>query len=300
MPITTISLQTDEVVPAPVQGATVEFYNTSGAFQTSGVTGSDGSVTVTLPAASYDILMFKVGMTVLPKQPQRIAVLTQVPPNAFRVTVHIRSLPESTTPGLCRVSGYFIDSHGRPQKGVKMTLGPLKEVVDIFQRIVDPDHLVDVTTDENGYLEFDLLRKIQYEAYFPYKTMWKGVSPGQLVLTVPDAASVLLDYLLFPVPARVEFSTSTVNTTVGGRDDTSTIDITYTDGNHRQIALLWGTYQLVISDASIFNYEVAGDKLIIIGLAPGTATLTVTRTLGDAHWDPEPPFEADVLTVVVS
>jgi hypothetical protein len=300
MPVTTIRMLSDDTIPIAIPGVVVEFYSTAGAFITSGTSDSAGEVTVTLPAAFYDILMFKIGISVLPKQPQRIQVLTQVPPNVFEVTAHIRVLPETNDLTLCRVSGYVINSHGKPQKGVKISLGPTLELVDVSTRLVDPDHQVDVTSDDKGYFEFDLLRKVTYEGYILYKDDWMGQTPGTLVILAPDRPSVPLEYLLFPIPQAVDFSAPTLSVPINTIDDSITIIVTFTDGNVRQLPLQWGGYNLTISDADIFDFEVAGDKLVITGKTAGTATLTAERTLPvTSLWLPEPSFASDTLTVTV-
>lgn len=301
MPITTIQMRSDNIVPDLISGVIVEFYTTLGAFVTSGTTDGTGDVTVSLPAALYDIVMYKQGITILPRQPQRITVLTQIPPNVFKVFAHIRVMPETIDPTLCRVSGFIVNSHGKPQKGVKITIGPCRELIDIGLKLVDPDHQVTVTSDDKGYVEFDLLRKVSYEAFILYKDEWQSFPPGRLSIKAPDMPSVPLEYLLFPVPGHVAFSVSAISVGVGIQDDTTDITITYTDFNVRQTPLSWGGFNLINSDATKFDYEVAGDTLIIKGLASGIATLTAVRTLTPTSlWIPEPPFVADVLTVTVT
>ncbi len=301
MPVTTVQLQNDANIPARIQGALVEFYDTMGGFITSGSSDVNGEVTVTLPAGDYDVLFFKIGMSVLPKQPQRINVLTQVPPNVFLVTAHQRLLPEGTDSTTCRVSGYVINSFGKPQKGVKFTIGACYELVVDNDRLLDPDHMVTVVTDEAGYVEFDLLRGEKYEVFVLYKETWSGMPPGRLIIETPDQPSVRLHHLLFPLPVSVDFSQPTVSVPIDTRDDTTTLSVSYSDGNIRQLPLAWGTYQLIRSDDTIFDYEVAGDTLIIIGKAAGTATLTAERILPAVNlWNPAPAFATDTLTVTVA
>lgn len=301
MPIVTIQMKSDAVIPLALPGVLVEFYNLAGVFQTSGTTDVLGEATVTLPAASYDIYMYKAGISILPSQPQRIIVLTQVPPNVFKVFAHERVLPESTDPLKCRVSGHFVNLHGKPQKGVKVTIGPCVELADIGGNLVDPDHQVMVTSDDAGYVEFDILRGLKYEAFILCKEEWQGMPPGRLVITAPESPSVRLDYLLFPIPESVDFSALTLSLAAGTQNSALTLVVTYTDGNVRQSPLQWGSYLLVNSDATVFGYEVAGDTLIIKGLAPGVATLTATRVLAKTSvWNPLPPFNADILTVTVT
>lgn len=301
MPITTILLSSDDLVPVNIAGAAVEFYNTAGVFQTSGTTDTNGSTTVTLPAADYDVLIFKVGVSVLPHQPQRITVLTQTPPNVFSITGHVRTMPESTNPNLCRVSGYLIDIQGRAKPNVKITVGPLFELIDIASQLVDPDGMITVVSDSNGYVEFDLIRGINYEAFFIEKVEWKQVAPGRLYILAPDLPAVRLDFLLFPIPVNVAFSVDTLSVPSGTIDSTIVLTVAYSDGNPRQLPLPWGTYQLILSSPDIFDYTVAGSALVITGKSPGTATLTAIRDpIVTSYWNPAPPFVADILTVTVT
>lgn len=301
MPVVTIQLENDDTVPERISGAVIEFYETDGTFLTSGTSDVDGEVTVTLPAADYDVLFFKAGMSVLPKQPQRITVLTQVDPNVFLVTAHQRVLPESADPTVCKVSGYVINSFGKPQKGVKFTIGACFELVVDHDRLLDPDHMISVVTDDTGYVEFDLLRGQNYEVFALYKEMWVGMPPGRLRIKSPDQAAVKLHHLLFPIPVFVEFSPGTVSVAVAARDESTTLTVTYADGNARKCPLEWGTYKLVVSDDSIFEYEVADDTIIIIGKAAGTATLTAERILPTTQlWNPPPDFVTETLTVTVA
>ncbi len=301
MPITTIRMLSDEVIVAPIAGVVVEFYNLAGVFQTSGTSDVNGEVTVTLPADFYDVVMFKQGISILPRQPQRIEVLTQIDPNVFEITAHIRLLPESNDPDLCRVSGYVINSSGKPQRGVKLTLGPILELVDVTHRLVDPDHAMTFTSDERGYFEFDLLRNVSFEGFLLGKDDWADQPPGRINIRTPDFPAISIDYLLFPVPESVDFSVSSISVPAGSQDDTTILTVTYTDKNIHQTAPVWGGYNLINSNGDVFDYEVAGDKLIIKGKLAGTATLTAERTLmAGSSWLPEPPFNADVLTVTVT
>lgn len=301
MPIVIIDLLSDDPIPEPIDGVVVEFYDTIGTFITSGTSDVGGQVMVTLPAAFYDLLFYKQGVSILPKQPQRIQVLTQIPPNEFAVTGHVRTMPQSPDPLKCRVSGHLINSVGQPTKNFKLTFGPTEEVIVLSGNLVTFDDQITVVPDENGDCVFDLLRKVKYEAFVVYKDTFLGTEPGRLCLQVPDLPAIPLQDLMFPVPVHFDFSANTISIPTGTTDNSLTLTITYSDGNARQESTPWARYMFTLSDPDVVDFSIAGNTVVLVAKQAGTCTITISRDLNDAvQFDPEPPLLAEQLVVTVT
>jgi hypothetical protein len=300
MPTVTMQVRSDDPVPVAIPGVVVSYYTFPGeVFVTSGTTDVNGDVSVALTAGTYDVTFFKVGVSILPRQPQQVVIATA---NTVRKVIgHIRTMPESPNPDLCRVSGFIVDSHGRRAAKAKITIGPQKELIVISGDLLDPSSHLEVMSDSDGYVEFDLLRGVEYEVFYLFKDAWFGMPPGRICIKAPNQPAVRLVDLLFPLPAHVEFSATTLAMNVGTTDSGVLLTVTYTDGNVRTGPLEWGTYQLTRSPDTVLEAGHTSDHLVLTALTTGICVVSAVRQIkGDTQWVPEPPFLADSLTVTVT
>lgn len=303
MPPVTVRLLSDDPSPVRIVGAVVEFYDTDAVFQTGGTTDVDGEVEVTLPDGNYDVYVFKVGITVLPRQPHRIVVDTLLD-NIFEVTGRIRVSPESTDPLRCTVSGSIVGVDGGNAKH-RLIFVPKKSVIVTSGLVIAPNSRREVASTDEGYFEFDLLRDTHYDAFFVAPEDLFGETPGKLDIRVPDRPGVALCDLLFPVPVHLEFSLSEIALSVGGPiDESIEVDLHFSDGSNRDtFSTPWAYVSLTNTDSTVVeaSFLFGSPVLYLKPISPGTATITTVRTMADkAYFDPLPAYVTESVEVTVT
>lgn len=303
MPPVTIRVLSNDPSPVPIEGVVVELYDAvSAVFQTSGFTSSAGEVAITLPDGDYDVLLYKVGVTFLPKQPQQITVATLLS-NIFEVTAHSRVRPESVDPLRCTISGFILGVDGKQAKH-RLIFEPIKTVTVLSHNIIAPYSRREIASGEDGYFEFELLRRTKYFAYFVFPQDLFGIQPGKLDVVVPDNSSILLDSLLFPVPLNLTFSTSAILLVAGASSDNTTqVVLTYSDGSIREaLSSPWAYVSVTNTDASIVEASISDAKVLHLKpLTPGVATITTIRTISDrAFFDPILDYVTQSVVVTVT
>ena len=301
MPATTLRLSNDLPIPLRVAGCVVEFYTTAGVFETSGTTDVNGEVTATLLAGFHDVLFYKQGLSILPKQPQRIEVLALPATNVFLVTGHARVRPESIDPLRCTVSGHILGADGKKTKS-KLIFSTKKGLLVLSSNIIAPELQLNASSDDNGYFEFELLRGVCYSAYFTYLEVLLGMNPGVLDILVPDQPSVTIDTLLFPVPVNMDFSAN-VKALVAGAGPNEDIDytLTHSDGSVRNGGTPWAGITLTNTDSLVVEAALRDGKLCLTPLTAGVATITVVRSMSDrVLFDPVPVFQSEQVVVTVT
>ncbi len=303
MPNVTIRLQDDSTGNPRIEGVAIEFYSTLGAFQTSGTTDEDGEVTVSLPADFYDIMFFKQGLSILPSQPQRFEVLSSGS-NIFLVTGHLRLLPESSNPLKTKVSGYVLGGAlGATRTRVSLSL--VKQLTVVGPNPILPESRFEVSSDDDGYFEFELVRGMKYTAVFRDVDEFMQVTPAFFTLLVPDSPGIAFDKLFFPLPVSLEFDDDTLSLVAGAVDDVSIgYFINYSDGsdtNNRPISVPWASLQAVSSNEEVATAVLEDGHLRIDPIAPGTTTISTIRHFNDAVlWTDPPGFETTEVVVTVS
>lgn len=311
MTTTTINLKSDAVSPAAIPGLTVRVFTTSGVFVTSGVTNSSGQLILDLPDADYDLMFFKSGVSLINGMPQRITVSASdpdSPPNTFQVNGHVYTLPESVDPILCRISGSMRGADGRFSKDIRLAIGMSPEIAVLSGFIISPQDIVDERPDENGYYEFDLLRGMKYNVYFPQLNSLFGQEPPMVLGIAPDQAAVSLTDFLLPVPVNAVFGGPTLSLVAGTPpNDSITCSITYSDGsvNHdgiRPVPPYFTSVKAVSSNDLVASAIFQVDRVCITPVAPGTVTITIVRTISPNYliYDPVPVFTTQTLTVTVT
>lgn len=301
MATVTIRVLSDDPVPAPVEGLLVQFYDTDAVFQTSGTTDDDGEVVVSLPVEFYDVLFYKAGVSILPSQPLRIEI-EDADPHEFEVEAHVRSLPESTNPDRCKVSGYILGVGGGRYK-TSVTFRPTKCLIVTMSNVVAMGAHIEVFSNDDGYFEFELLRDTSYVATFVVPRTLFGEDPGKLSCMTPDGPAVELHAFLFPVPVDMDFSATTLALVAGAdQDDSIEYTLTYNDGSERAtLSTPWGGVDVTNSDGDVIDVAVHDGKLIITPLAAGEATITSTRTIpSTVDYDPLPDYVTESIVVTVT
>lgn len=263
-----VDVYVKDTTPAedPVSGMVVRVFDTGGAFHTQETTDSDGHVGFTLYTQEYELRFYKFGAQV--PQPQRI-IVSETDPNVFDAAATVFVHPISNDARLCRCSGYFRDITGAPHKGVDL----------IFQGQFDPILLdgaavlserVATRTDGDGYACVDLIRGANYLLTV------QGMENCLRQVSVPDQPSANLPDLFLTIVEEVTFdpagpfsipagSTEEVVPTVIGSNQVPLVGTATAD-------VLWSS-----SDETVFTVGVEPDKLVLTGVAAGTAELLAVR-----------------------
>lgn len=304
-----ITILGDDVSSTPVSSTLVEVYDTNGNFITSGTTDTNGLCGFTLPDASYDLRFYKIGVSILPRQPQRIAVAGPSA-NSFSVSAHVATLPQSTDPSKCTVSGYLLRIDGSPEQG-RLVLAPTKEVV-VENGVVVPGSRVEVAADSTGYVEFEVLRGLNYNVYFLHVDTLLNNIPPSMLMEVPNSPSAQLETLLFPLPLSATFSQLTYTLSLAAQAAAQpdpiasgiTFHVNYSDGSQDRVpSPTWASATPTSSDPTIAAVDVdpSTGELIITGLKQGTVNITFTRVFNDAVFFSNPvAFTSDTLVVTVT
>lgn len=294
-----ITIVTDDPSPTLVPGVIVSVYNTGAVFQTSGTTDTNGFVTFSLPDGSYDLLFFKVGASIT--QPQRITVDHTVT-NNWQVVGHVKTAPESMDPTRVTVSGYVLGVDGKLASH-RLIFEPVKVLTVISGNVIAPFSRVEVSSDENGYFEFDLLRNTKYNGWFLFPQDLFGEQAKNLDIITPDAPAVALYNLLFPVPITLGFSANTISLAAGSDPDRSiTTTMTFTDGSNRStLSTAWAGIVLTNTAPLVVKADLVEGFLSLQGMSQGTAVITTVREVpSSVSISPLPTYVSQSVTVTVT
>lgn len=305
MTTTTIILESDDPAPVLIETLSVRVFDTGGVFVTSGDTNASGEAIFDLPDEDYDLYFYKKGVSINGGMPQRITVDAadpDVPPNTYRVIAHITSMPESVDPLLCTISGYIRGANGLPTLDGKLTFAPTLQTGVIGGDIISPQNLIHIHPDVSGYYEFQLLRNVCYHAYFHWLQSLLDVTPPELdVSRVPDLPALSISDLLFPVPVNGEFDPTDLDVAVGVDDDSVATVITYSDNSVRDTGSTLVAMSAVSDDEDVAVVSLLSGKVLVTGVAVGTANITLVRAISsNIYYSPAPTFTTDTLVVTVS
>ena len=301
-----ILVESDDVVPVPIDGVVVRVYDATGTtLITSGTTGAPaatGHVEFTLDGTAaptptdYQLRFFFLGASFV--SPQTIQVFS--PPagsptgtNTFKVVASLLADPTATDPLLCRASGFIRDGSGRPKKGLDISFAPL------FNPLVAGDQAVlgervDVRTNKDGFVELDLFRNGLYLAIVEsHENIERQVA-------IPDRSSINISFLLFPVVVQVVYDPlPPYALSVGG-----SLELTPTVTASNFQVLTDGAFEDVLyepDDDTIISVTIQDtDKVIIRALAPGSTAIEATRRDSSIVYVPDPGITGGSAAVTVT
>jgi len=290
----TLVVEDDQAVPEPIESVLCRVYTAAGAFLTEGYTDVDGEFDLYLPGApdpgtEYLVHLYKPGVS-FEAPTQRVYVFDPaVPPdtNTFDFTGHVATLPESSDPYLCKLSGYLADAslNGIPKAIIRFRLIPGLEYTypdgimptgaPVAGRKI-PIYEVKAEADQNGYIEVLLQRGASYHAHV------YGLEHPTLIsekVRVPDAAAAALEDVLFPYVLDVDFDTVSVALAVG---EDAEVDYTASasDGHALEAPALY--LDFTSSDENVATVAVGAGGLcvVITAVAPGSAAISAARVEG--------------------
>ena len=162
----------------------------------------------------------------------------------------------------CQVTGYIKDLTGTAIKAYTFYVRHIQSpMIDgttlIFQERVK------LTTDSNGRVRFNLLKKSKFKIEFP-----DNISSLARICTVPDQASADLADIAFPRASSLDFVDPDL-TMSDGASQTVKIDATMTDGTTEE-----SVSGVTLSSSNSSVISISGNTLK--AESTGTATITIT------------------------
>jgi len=302
----------------PILGVLVRVFDSTGTtFITQDYTvdvGGDAVAEVTLdgddPPIDYTIRMSKTGVAFDgslgddSKSPQLVSIYS--PPaaaptgkNDFDIQGETFERPTATDPYLCRCSGFFRDASGRPLPNLDIFL-----INKFMPAIVEGDAVLgerlDLRTDEDGYLEVDLYRNGEYDA-FVQSIQASDCSNATVFLreiVVPDRSSVSIIDLLLPVVSEITWDPAVPSVAAGDTLDLVPVvkasDFRELTGTASEDVL----YE--VEDEDIATISVEAERIVVTGVAPGSTNIVVTRRDQTIVKIPDPGITGSPLAITVT
>jgi hypothetical protein len=267
----------------------INLYDQSNQFVTSGTTDVNGVLTLSLPEATYTSYYYKQGVTIT----QPVTLIVSANSKNFIVLATVRVPRASVDNKLITVFGFVNGQDGKPIKSVRIVLIP--EPINIINTALVYTQTTTVKSDETGWFEFTLLKNTKYKAQLD------GYAD---ILSVETAnqETVLIQDFLFPIPVLLTLSSSNVTLALlNGQNTDTTYTLRYTDATYKDFSTPWSDLSSTHTDSSIAEIHYLKGKLLIVPLKRGTTVITITRVIRPEYvWSPEPQFTAPVLTITVT
>jgi hypothetical protein len=316
--VETVRIYTIDELGGPLVGVLVRFFDGADVLVTqqySALVGVEAYAEVSLDGddptpIDYTIRMSKTGVAFDgglgddSKTPQAISVYSPpgaVPPtsNGFTVRGQTFTRPVAPDPRLCRASGFFRDVSGCPLANLDLHFIGLcqnDEQPPMTPMIVDGDAVLQggelvARTDSDGYFQIDLYRTGAYGVFM------QGFETDLRAILVPDAPSVNLVHLLFPVVTEITFSPDPLTLNV---DDVVDIDVTILATDGQTLDIDAGDVEFASSDTGIASVQIWDSKLRVVGVAVGTTEITAARADESIVVLPDEPTTYTPLSVIVS
>jgi hypothetical protein len=276
----------------PIAGVVVRAFNAAGSQgltqTTTDVAGHAGLMLE--DATTYQLRFFKqnVGFS----NPKYVDVLVSPGVNTFDVQGELFTPPAAVDPRLCRASGFFRTVTGAAAAGVSIhfiaKFDPL--LLEGAAVLTEREFF---RTDARGYAEVDLIRNGHYDVTI------EGMEDFQRTIYVPDAASVNLPDLLFPVVATVSFDPpGPWALTAGDPALGVTPTILSTDG--RSLQLSAGDVYWTTSDKAVFDIAYSPTQLFLRPVSAGSAELRAARSDTSIIRIPDTPIAGQPVAVTVT
>lgn len=307
-----VFIKDTETIPQPISGVVVNVYNsTTLAFITTGTSDSLGQASFLLPGTVggtvYELRFFKSGVVF--DNPKSILVFEPIvvpSTNQFDISGTVVTLPVATDPLLCRCTGQFVGLNGAPVPNTLVrvlailgsgnltkppdspmappplvaTLPPLPNLLSGFQvpkviggKMVSSDTM-EVRTDINGRVSFDLIRNGQYNVSFA------GEEDVVWCIIVPDRSSANFIDLIHPAPSSLAWDGTdapgnVVTVAVGA---TATVKFGAVFTNFQTYSKnLANILQFTNLDGAVADvvYDSGNGQLLITGRVAGSTSVTV-------------------------
>jgi hypothetical protein len=274
MAVVNVVVREDSPAQLPLAGVTVTvvvptLYVVSG----QATTDEDGIASFTLPATSFELRFFKMGVVF--KNPVLIAPVEDGLVNEFDYfgTI-VSSFGVPADPRLCRCVGRFLDYANQPVRNAMVRLATSMDLKEKQPKVVDGNFIMPASmefrTDDDGYLKVDLLRGGGYWVAFA------GEDDELWNFLVPDRPTANLTDLIHPYPVSLTWQLEDgVDLTVAKNASLQVpFSVAFSDYQTRSDELQ-ELLQFLNSDDAIIDlaYQASG-SVVITGRSPGTATVT--------------------------
>lgn len=279
------------VMENPVAGVNVRVLSEDGtSVITQATTDSTGLASFDLPdSTTYQLRMyaFQVGFI----NPQLIVVEPAPATNEFQVSAQLLAPPVPLDARLCTAYGYFRDVTGAPQANLEAHFIAKFDPVWLDGAAVLSERVI-ARSDQNGYMQLNLIRNGHFDVTI------QGEEDVVRHIKVPDAPNVSLPDLIFPIVNLVELVPPGPYTVAAGAKLSVGITVYASDGENLGVGC--GNIRFQSSDPSILSWDISNAGLVLVGMAPGTATLTITRTDRSIVHIPDAGIANGVLSVTVT
>lgn len=260
----------------PIEGVVLRVYSADGkTFYTEAITDAQGhggflldNGTLDHPC-TYQLRMYKFQVSFQNPQLFTLSQTLVMDANTFDVKGTVFVLPVATDARLCRASGFFRRGTGAPAANVDIhVIAKFKPLLLEGSAVTTERDII--RTDERGYAQIDLIRCGQYDVTV------QGMEDMYRTISVPDAPSVNLPDLLFPVIQQIVFSPPGPFTVSVGTDLNVFTTVIASDGEvlpgTGAGSVVWGTDDPTVA-AALDN----GTNLILRAFKSGTTNLTARR-----------------------
>jgi hypothetical protein len=184
--------------------------------------------------------------------------------NDFIITIQDFVVPASSDPNRCRLYGFLVDTTGAPLRNfpleIKNRSRPHVVTDSEVERAVG-GYSVTYLTNQDGYVEFDLIRNGTYDVFFPSESPnpFKTNTQPYFEIMIPDLASMSLIDLLYPVPESLEFVVVSPIVLAIGADLDLDVVLINTD---TKTAKNLNEVEILSSDEAIVVVSIVGNKTI--------------------------------------
>lgn len=190
----------------PVANVRVSLHQTDGTFISAQTSGVDGTAFLgNLAAGTYEVRITPTAPNHVVSAARQTITVVDGSDLAFDIAISVSGLDPATDDHLCRCSGYFIDTFGKPVSDLSLHISAsqvpalaLYSGTDTTKAIVPTSLLV--KTDDKGFASADLLRGQEYCVYM------EGYENLHRYFLVPELSAAPLPDVLFPVIDHVEYT----------------------------------------------------------------------------------------------
>lgn len=285
MPLVNITVL-EAGLEAPIVGAVNHYYtNPAAIYVGSAVTDVDGVASIVLPDDDYFVMVVPTWEYISARNEFTVTTLG---PNDWDFLVTRVQFPASADSIMCTVSGFVRDPTGQLVRdkhlcSINQAYNPI--AVNNTLIFAEERH---IASDKDGWVQFDVIRGTYYNVALRPSLNDTEKASEQLTRYGPEAASATLTDFLFPCPASVAFTPTTVSLTVEGVEN---VGVTVTWSNTE---VTTGGTQLEFLEDPIYSIRTNANGLAITGYVVGTQTCTVSG------WFPTAPEESRVPLASIS
>lgn len=287
----------DSITGLPVPGVVLKLYDQNGVvFYQQGYSDADGHVGFLLTAPiTYQARFYKfqTGFT----NPQLFQILeAPVAPasNIFDITSETQMPPVSSDIRFCTASGFFRLPNGDPHNGLDMMFIPQFDPILLEGAGLLAERIA-TRTDRKGFVRIDLIRCACYQVTL------QGYEDQVRYISVPDAPSVNLPDLLFPVVTGIVLSPAGPYTLPVGSTGDLVVDVTIqTTGGGRASLLDLEITTDNQAVAAVVAVDYTASKVTLRGLGVGVTNINFNRRDKSIIRIPSPALTGSPVQVTVT